>query len=189
MQMIELIKTRRTVRRFLPKKISLDILKELADCGRLAPSGTNRQPLAFHVVQKQELLDPVFSTLSWAGYIAPEGIPKEGEKPVAYIVVLVRREFMDAMARHDAGAAIENIILAAWSCGIGSCWNGSVKSKELTEILNIPEEYCIDSVVSLGYPAETPVVEDSEETIRYYRDESGIHHVPKRPLHSILYID
>src|SRR5690554_2323822 len=172
MDMIELIKTRRTVRRYLPKKISMDILKEVADCGRLAPSGANHQPLAFHIVQQEELLEPVFNTLSWAGFLAPEGDPKEGEKPTAYIVVLVRKEVKEPAARRDAGAAIENMILAAWSYGIGSCWIGAVKREELTRVLNISDEYYIDFVVALGYPAETPIVENSEETTRYYRDEN-----------------
>lgn len=167
----------------------MDILTELADCGRLAPSGTNRQPLAFHIVQKQELLEPVFRTLSWAGYIAPEGTPKEGEKPAAYMIVLVRNEFPDPIARYDAAAAIQNMILAAWSYGIGSCWIGSVKRKKLAETLHISEEYYIDSVVALGYPAETPIAEESEETTRYYKDENGVLHVPKRPLNSILFVD
>ncbi len=189
MQMIELIKTRRTIRRFKQEKISLEILTDLVDCGRLAPSASNRQPLAYHIVQKEELLEPVFRTLSWAGYIAPRGNPGEGEKPAAYIVVLVRKGYAGSSAQHDAGAAIENIILAAWSHGIGSCWLGSVKRKELTQVLNISEEYEIDSVIALGYPAESPVTEESEDDIRYYKDEDDVLHVPKRPLKSILRID
>ena len=87
MEFIELIKKRRTVRRYLPKKIDMDTLIDLVDCARLAPSGRNRQPLAFHIVQDEELLEPVFRTLSWAGFIAPEGDPKEGES-LAYIVAI-----------------------------------------------------------------------------------------------------
>lgn len=189
MEFIELIKKRRTVRRYLPKKIDMDTLIDLVDCARLAPSGRNRQPLAFHIVQDEELLEPVFRTLSWAGFIAPEGDPKEGEKPVAYIVVLTRKDYMDDLASHDAGAAIQNIILGAWSLGIGSCWLRAVKRKELAEVLDIQDEYAINSVVSLGYPAETPITEDSEQTTRYYKDKSGVLHVPKRPLKSILYVD
>jgi nitroreductase len=189
MEFIELIKKRRTVRRYLPKKIDMDTLIDLVDCARLAPSGRNRQPLAFHIVQDEELLEPVFRTLSWAGFIAPEGDPKEGEKPVAYIVVLTHKDYMDDLASHDAGAAIQNIILGAWSLGIGSCWLRAVKRKELAEVLDIQDEYAINSVVSLGYPAETPITEDSEQTTRYYKDKSGVLHVPKRPLKSILYVD
>ncbi len=190
MDMIELIKTRRSIRRYLPKKIDLDILKDLVDCGRLAPSGANRQLLVFHIIQKEELLEPVFGTLRWAGYIAPEGDPKEGEKPVAYITVMVRRDLADPKAvERDVGAAIENILLAAWSYGIGSCWINSVKRQELANILNISDEYHIESVIALGYPAEAPVIEDSEETIRYYKDEKGVLHVPKRPLKNVLFID
>jgi nitroreductase len=189
MDMLELIKSRRTIRKYRQQKIDMDILIDLVDCGRLAPSAANRQPLEYFIVQKDELLEPVFSTLSWAGYIAPEGTPREGEKPAAYIVVLLKQENDRPSAKHDAGAAIENISLAAWSYGIGSCWIGSVKRKELAQILNIPEDYVIDSVVALGYPAETSVAEEAVDSIKYYKDENQVLHVPKRPLKSILKID
>ncbi|HHY82209.1 MAG TPA: nitroreductase family protein [Clostridiales bacterium] len=189
MSIADLIKSRRTIRKYQQKKIDTEILTNLVDCARMAPSGRNRQPLEYYIVQDEQLLEPVFRTLSWAGYIAPEGDPKEGEKPAAYIVVLVRSEFADQLAKSDAGAAIENILLAAWGYGIGSCWLGSVKRKDLAQILNIPGDYNIDSVIALGYPAESPVAEDSNQSTIYYKDDKGVLHVPKRPLKSILHID
>ncbi|MGI6537478.1 MAG: nitroreductase family protein [Caldicoprobacterales bacterium] len=185
----KLIKTRRTVRRFLPDKISMDILTDLADCARLAPSASNRQPLAFHIIQKEDLLEPVFQTLSWAGYIRPRGTPREGEKPTAYIVVLYNKKFQETAIRQDAGAAIQNILLAAWSYGIGSCWIGTVNRDELAKVIKLPEDYTIGSVIALGYPAESPVIEESEQTVRYYKDENNVLHVPKKPLKSILFVD
>jgi len=189
MNITDLIKSRRTIRKFEQRKIDESILTDLVDCARLAPSGRNRQPLEYFIVRDEELLEPVFSTLSWAGYIAPEGNPKEGEKPTAYIVVLVKNEYADQLAKSDAGAAIENILLAALSYGIGSCWLGAVKRKELSDILSIPDDYAIDSVIALGYPAEAPVMEENNQSTRYYKDDKGVLHVPKRPLSSILHIN
>lgn len=189
MDMLEFIKSRRTIRRYRQQKIDQSILTELVQCARMAPSASNRQPLEYFIVQQDELLEQVFRTLSWAGYIAPEGNPREGEKPVAYIVVLMKKENDKPVAKYDAGAAIENMLLAAWSYGIGSCWLGSVKRSELAQVLSIPEDYVIDSVIALGYPAEKSVTEEAGDSIKYYKDADQVLHVPKRPLKSILHID
>lgn len=189
MDVSEFIKSRRTVRKYRQQKIDPGILTELVECARMAPSAANRQPLEYFIVQRDELLEQVFRTLSWAGYIAPEGNPREGEKPVAYIVVLMKRENDRPQAKYDAGAAIENMLLAAWSYGIGSCWLGAVNRSDLAQALSIPEDYAIDSVIALGYPAEKPVTEEAGDSIRYYKDADQVLHVPKRPLTSILHID
>ncbi|MCM8764836.1 MAG: nitroreductase family protein [Candidatus Omnitrophica bacterium] len=184
---MESIKKRRTIRRFLQKPISFDVLKELIDAARLAPSGGNLQPWEFLVIDDEKLLEPVFSTLAWAAYLGPEGRPKEGEKPVAYIIVLHNKKLKSFTPQADFGAAIENILLAAVDRGIGSCWIGSVQREKLAEILKIPVDYSIEYVIALGYPAETAIAEDAKESLKYWRDKDGVHHVPKRRLEEILH--
>ncbi|MCX7704937.1 MAG: nitroreductase family protein, partial [bacterium] len=130
METMEAIRKRRTVRRFLQKPIPFDILKELVDAARLAPSGGNLQPWEFLVIDDEKLLEPVFSTLAWAAYLGPDGTPKEGERPVAYIVVLNNRKRKSFTPQADFGAAIENILLAAIDKGIGSCWIGSIQREK-----------------------------------------------------------
>ncbi|MCM8817712.1 MAG: nitroreductase family protein [Candidatus Omnitrophica bacterium] len=66
METMEAIRKRRTIRRFLQKPIPFDILSQLVDAARLAPSGGNLQPWEFLVIDDQNLLEPVFSTLAWA---------------------------------------------------------------------------------------------------------------------------
>ena len=185
----EAIRARRTIRKYQQERIPLKVLEELVDGARLAPAATNRQPIEYLVVEDPALLEPVFGTLSWAGYIKPHGTPKEGEKPVAYIVFLVRREFDDVLAKYDIGAAAQNILLGALEYGIGGCIIGSVKRDELRKILQIPEEYVIDCVISLGYAAEKSVAEDERGSIKYYKDQDGVMHVPKRRLKDIMHIN
>ncbi|MCM8822520.1 MAG: nitroreductase family protein [Candidatus Omnitrophica bacterium] len=187
METMEAIRKRRTIRRFLQKPISFDILKELVDAARLAPSGGNLQPWEFLVIDDKNLLEPVFSTLAWAAYLGQEGKPKEGEKPVAYIAVLHNKKMKSFTPQADFGAAIENILLAAVDLGIGSCWIGSVQREKLAEILKIPADYSIEYVVALGYPAETAIAEDEKGDLKYWRDKDGIHHVPKRRLEEVLH--
>ena len=81
------------------------------------------------------------------------------------------------------------MILAALEKGIGSCWLLSVDREKLREILNIPENYKIDSVLALGYPDENPVIEDMKDSIKYWKDQAGQLHVPKRKLEDVIHFN
>lgn len=187
MSVYEIILKRRTIRRFKPESVPSDLLERLVNAGRLAPSGANLQPLEFIIVNEPEMVEKVFPTLKWAGYIAPAGNPPEGKRPPAYILVLVNTEIKSGNASVDAAAAIENMILAALDEGVGSCWLGSIDRNQLRSIFKIPPHYQIDSVLALGYPDEAPVVEDAKDSIKYWKDEHGVLHVPKRKLKDIIH--
>ncbi len=184
-----LINSRRTIRQFKQDSISLrDLLKCIKSAG-LAPSAENLQPLEYLLITDSEKVKTIFPLLKWAGYIAPNGNPEEGRRPTAYLIVLVNKSIKKTGAEHDAGAAIENFILSAWSFGIGSCWIVSVNREKLQKVFNIPDTYLIDSVIALGYPDESPVVEAATEDIKYWKDKIGVLHVPKRPIEDILQIN
>jgi nitroreductase len=187
--LIQLIKRRRTIRQFRPGELPLSLLKELVDGGRLAPSAANLQPLEFLIATDLNLRKEIFSCLRWAAYINPAGDPKPGQEPTAYIIILVNTNIREKGYEYDVGAAAQNIILGALSKGIGSCWLISINRERLREVLKIPDNYLIDSVLALGYPAEEPVIEDFKGSIKYWKDEAGVLHVPKRKLEDILHIN
>lgn len=190
MNVYEAAVKRRTIRKFLQKPIPMEILLKLLNAARLAPSAGNLQPCEYILVTDKALLESVFSTLKWARYIAPEGTPKEGERPVAYVVVLVNTKKAGEGGEIDCAAAIENMILTAWEEGIGSCWIASVDRNRLREILSIPEYCKICFVVALGYKAEEPIVEEmKDDDVKYWKDEKGVLHVPKRRLNDIAFIN
>ena len=182
MNVYDAIVSRRTIRKFRQTPIPEDVLKKMINAARLAPQASNLQPIKYIVVDDKDLLEPVFATTKWAAYIAPEGTPKPGERHVAYVVILVDLELRNSGYDTDAGAAVENLILAGVGEGIGSCWIGSVDRDRLRELLGIPERYIIHSIVALGYPAESPVAVEAKGCIKYYKDETGTLHVPNRPL-------
>lgn len=187
MDFLDIIKTRRTVRLFKQDPIDTKTLYELVECARCAPSGANHQPLEYVIINDAAQVERVFEHLAWAGYVKPKRTPPTGKKPVAYIVVLVNREICKE-APDDAAAAIENIILAAWSKGIGSCWIGSVQRQEVGALIAMPENSTIDSIVALGYPDEEPIMEDCKtDSIKYYLDNDDRLHVPKRALADIVH--
>lgn len=189
MNFYELILSRRSIRQFKSKPISKDILEKLVNTARLAPSAANRQPLEFIVVDEEEMGRKIFSCLKWAAYIAPQGDPRPGHEPVAYIVILVNTGIKERGYEYDAGAAIENIILAAWEQGVGSCWLLSVERDKIQDILKIPMTYKIDSVIALGYPDEEPIAEIMEDSVKYWKDSTGRLHVPKRKLEDIIHFN
>ncbi len=189
MSLYDLILSRRSIRQFKPEPISKGILKKLVNAARLAPSAANLQPLEFVVVDEEEIRKQLFPCLRWAAYIAPEGNPKQGHEPLAYIVVLVNLQVRDKGYEWDVGAAVENMILTAWEEGIGSCWLLSVERDNVQDILKIPKNYKIDSVLALGYPDEKPVVEEMEDSLKYWKDEQECLHVPKRKLEDIIHFN
>jgi nitroreductase len=183
----DLIITRRSIRRFQQKPISEDLLNQMINAARLAPSGANLQPLEYFIINKQDMLESVFATTRWAAYLAPNGTPKEGEKPVAYIVVLVNRNIKSNGGQHDCGASIMSMILTAWEKGVGCCWIGSIEREKLRQVLNIPSHLEIDSLLALGYPAEKPVDVKLGDSIKYWKNDEGVLQVPKRALDDITH--
>jgi len=189
MSLYEVIISRRSVRQFQPEIIPREDLERMINAARLAPSAANLQPLEFVAVENKKICEKIFPCLKWAAYIAPEGDPKIGQEPTAYIIVLVNSEVRDKGFEWDSGAGVENILLTAWEKGIGSCWLISVDKKRLREILNIPGHLKIDSVIALGYPAEKPVVEKYVDSVKYWKEKSSQFHVPKRKLQDILHFN
>lgn len=185
----DVIAGRRTIRSFKPEPVAGELLERLVNVGRLAPSAANLQPLEFVVVDETELKAEVFPCLKWAAYIAPAGDPGPGEEPAAYIVTLANTKVREKMFEYDVGAAMENMILAALAEGVGSCWLLSIDRDKLRAVLGVPEDYRVDSVLALGYPAEEPAAEVMGESCRYWKDADGRLHVPKRALASVIHFN
>lgn len=183
----ETICQRRTIRRFTNQRLPEDILLKLVDAARLAPSGANIQPCEYVIVDESTLIDAIFPCLKWAAYIAPAGDPPEKERPVAYIVVLIDLHKRKKGGEIDAAAAIENILLAAWEEGVGSCWIRSIHRKKIKKLLRIPHHLEVNSIIALGYRNEEPVVEELKDTNKYWKDNKGVLHVPKRKLEDIIH--
>ncbi|MEW5901308.1 MAG: nitroreductase family protein [Acidobacteriota bacterium] len=185
----DLILLRRTIRQFKPEPVSRQILERLVNAARLAPSSGNLQPLEFVVVDDEDVKRLVFPCLRWASYITPRGNPKPGQEPAAYIIPLINLSVREKGYEYDVGAAMENMILTAVEQGLGACWLLSIDREKIAEILNLPWGYKIDCVLALGYPAESPVMEEGQDTVKYWKDESDVLHVPKRSLKSVIHFN
>ena len=191
MGIYEIALKRRTIRRFKNIAIPYEMLEKCVNAARLAPSAGNQQPLEYIIVDDEQLLAKVFDTLEWAQIIKPAGhAPPPGHRPMAYVVVLVKNEApRKAWAKCDAGFAVENMILVALEEGVASCCFGAMAINRLSESLNISSDYTVLLVLALGYPDESPIVEEFSGSTwkRIWKDKDNVVHVPKRKLTEILH--
>ena len=184
----DLIVKNRSYRRFHQQEaVSRETLRELVDLARLSASGGNAQPLKYYLSCEPETNALIFPHLAWAGHLKGWDGPAEGERPAAYIIVLGDKEIGSSFG-YDTGIACQSILLGAVERGLGGCMIGSVKSGAVSQALNLPEGYELVLVIALGKPKEEVVIETvgASGDTKYWRDEQGIHHVPKRPLDEII---
>ena len=185
MSVYDVIKNRRSIRRFEQKPIAEEVLREFVDAARLAPSGANLQPLKFKIVNEPSLCRQVFDQTKWAGYL-PDWNPTSEEAPAAFIAVCVDTDIKNADDFCEIGAAAQNIFLTAQERGIGACWLGAINKPEISRILRIEPPIKLHTVIGLGYPAQRAETEELTDSVKYYYDENSFLHVPKRSLDDVL---
>lgn len=162
-------------------------LHELIDLARCSASAANLQPLKYAIANDPATNARIFRHLRWAAYLKEWTGPAEGERPSAYIIVLGDMHISQAIGP-DHGIAAQSILLGATEIGLGGCMIASLNREALREEFSLPEWLEILIVIALGKPAETVALETVGPggDIRYWRDEKGVHHVPKRRLEDIL---
>ncbi len=185
---LELVMRNRSYRRFdQSKRIPSATLRELVDLARQTPSGRNAQPLKYLLVSSAEVCAEVFPNLAWAGYLKNWDGPIEGERPVAYVIVLGDTTITNVFGV-DPGIAIQTLLLGAVEKGLGGCILGTIKRDELRELFKLPAQFEILYVVALGEPVEQVTIEEigADGDIKYWRDVKQGHHVPKRKLSDVI---
>lgn len=188
MSLKELVYKNRSYRRFHQnRRIPLSDLRELVDMGRMSACHANQQPLRYIISAHTEVNDKIFLHLRWAKKLPNWEGPKEGERPSAYIIILGDRKITENF-NQDYGIAAQSIMLRAAEKGLGGCMIANLDRQGLRQAMEIDERYDILLVLALGHPAETVVVDElpPDGNPDYWRDEKGVHHVPKRRLEDII---
>lgn len=183
----ELITRNRSYRRFDESvKISSEQILNWIELARLSASGRNAQPLKYGVVNTSEMCAKLFPFLGWAGYLSDWKGPEKGARPGAYIAVIKDRNI--AYNHYcDDGIAMQSILLGATEDGFGACIIGSVNKAKVGQLLRLEDEHELLWIIALGKPAERVVIDTAQNgEIKYWRDENGVHHVPKRPVEEIV---
>jgi nitroreductase len=182
-----LVEKNRSYRRYHQDyEVSRELLTGLIDLARLSPSARNAQTIKYVISNSPQRNALVFPTLAWAGYLKEWDGPGEGEKPSAYLIMLSDTRISDNYFC-DEGIAAQSILLGAVEKGLGGCIVGSVDRLKLQRSLKIPAHFKIIQVLAIGKPKEEVVIETAiDGQIKYYRDASGVHHVPKRSLDELI---
>lgn len=183
----ELLVKNRSYRRFYQDvRITMEELLEFIGMTRYCASGRNAQALKYKPVVEPDLCEKVFGTLAWAGYLKDWAGPKKGERPVAYLIQVLDTSIVENCLCDD-GIQAQTLLLAAVEEGYGGCIIKAFKNEALREILELPEHLKIMYVIALGKPKETVVLEPMKDgDIKYWRDDDGGHHVPKREVGELI---
>ena len=146
MDAIQAMKSRVSIRKYKNRPVPREVLEDIIDCGRLAPTGYNHQPWVFIVVTDQDIRNKVGEAAKYGRFIKDAG---------ACVAVFCEKDKETTL--EDACAATENIIIASQAHGLGTCWVNSYKkahSEEIKDILNCPENYELITLLAVGYPDE-----------------------------------
>ncbi|MFO7934603.1 MAG: nitroreductase family protein [Bacteroidales bacterium] len=151
MKELDYIINRRSIRKFKDQRIDNEIIKTLLEAAMYAPSAVNSQPWHFVVVDSREIMDRIMEIHPYAGMFrtASHGLVICGDEKLQH---------GDGYWVVDCGAATQNLLLAAHTLGIGSCWVGIHPRKErkdaFSRLLELPPHVQPFALVALGYPDE-----------------------------------
>ena len=184
----DLVYRNRSCRRFKEEvSLSREDLLELVELARCTGSHRNAQELRFCLVWEKEQCEKVCQLLGFAAALGPEGTPRPGQRPAAYIVVLGQSSSRDYLWA-DAGMACQSMTLGAVERGWAGCIFGSVQREKLRPVLGLgPEDPPVMLVLALGVPDEEFAIEEGTLTgSRDYWREGRVHHVPKLSLPELV---
>ena len=151
MEKLNFILDRRSIRKYTDQKIEDQVITKLITAAMYAPSAVNRQPWHFVVIDQRRMLDQIMEVHPYAGMLrtASHAIVVCGDE---------QEQHDDGYWVVDCGAATENLLLAAYSLGLGSCWVGlhprEGRKKAIAELLDLPGHVQPFALVALGYPQE-----------------------------------
>jgi nitroreductase len=176
--MIQEIRDRRSIRKYTNQAVDDQMIMQVLESGRLAPSGSNTQPWQFIVVQSDEMrqqLSDVSHNQQWM-MTAPVHIVCIGDmrsRTAEDVEVAVDEKSSSPELKQiirDTAIAIEHIVLEAESLGLSTCWIAWFVQEEIRPVLNVPEDKYIVGVLTLGYADETPKARPRktlEDMVRY----------------------
>jgi nitroreductase len=154
MDVLEALKKRRSVRSFQNRPVEKEMIIEILDTARLAPSGRNYQPVEYVVVTDQGKREKLSRLATYGRFI--------NDAPVC-IVVFSKKCDHDV---EDGSAATENILLAAYGLGLSSCWVAGYNkgyAEEVRKLLKVPDDYRLISLIPVGYSDERPEPKDKRK--------------------------
>ncbi len=159
--MLDLIKTRRSIRTFTDNVVADDLIEQILDAGRFAPSGMNNQPWRFAVIRDKNLKDMVSGLTRYSKTI-------KGADVLIAVFLDTETSYHHTKDVQAVGACIQNMLLAIHSLGLGGVWLGEIlkSEKEFKIILEAPGPFELMAVIALGYPAEPLFISSKRKELK-----------------------
>ena len=151
--LLGLLKARRSIRRYHPDPVPDEMIEQLLEAGRWAPSASNRQPWHIIVIRDEAIRQQVAENaaafvIRWA---------QVGEAPLLLVLCGdARNPVYRRFLHEDVGLAGAQIMLQAHALGLGTCWIGGLDRAALTDILRLPDHLEVVALLTVGFPAEDP---------------------------------
>ncbi len=147
---LEAIKKRQSVRSYQDKEIPEDVLQQVLEAGRLAPSASNKQCWKFIVVKDEDLRKKMVPACKNQKFV--------GEAPVVIAGCATNPDYVMTCGEHsysiDLAIALNHMSLQAAALGLGTCWIGAFYQDEVKEILGIPKGVRVVALMPVGFPKE-----------------------------------
>jgi nitroreductase len=155
MGILELIKKRRSIRKFQKKEISKEIINKLGEALIWAPSAGNLQSRKFYFVLNQKIKEELAKAALSQDFITQAFLVVVG---CADLNIKDRygRRGKELYSICDVSASIENLLLTVQAEGLGACWVGAFDEKKVSEILRLSQNLKPIALVPIGWPAESP---------------------------------
>ncbi len=147
--LLALFRTRRSIRRYQDRPVPDDLLAQMLEAARWAPSATNRQPWRFIVVCDEKLRRDV------ARYAASYFV-RWAHVAEAPLLIVLCGEAGWAYRDVDVALAGMQLMLQAHAVGLGTCWVGALEREPLMQLLKVPDDLYIVGLLTAGFPAEEP---------------------------------
>ncbi len=162
MDVMEAIKTRKSIRAFIDKPVEEEKLNKVIEAGRLAPSASNRQEWRFIIVRDPDLRQGLAS--------AARGQTFVGEAPVVIVACAETDNHVMTCGQLcypiDVAIALDHMSLAAVDFGLGGCWIGAFDEEKVKTLLGIPEEVRVVELMPIGYASDPSIREKNRLSVR-----------------------
>lgn len=187
----ELVRNNRSCRGYDETcRVTREELLQMVDCARLTASTMNIQPLKYCLGTESEQVRHVLGTARFGGALAGRKLPGDNRWPTAFLLICQDMAVNDNLElfRIDVGIVAQTILLRATEMGLGGCMMSTFRVGEVREILALPDTVTPVLLLAVGKPVEKIVLRDASagESLKYYRDETDTHYVPKRALKDLI---
>jgi len=149
---LEIIRARRSIRKFRPEAVSSELIEKILEAGRWAPSGLNNQPWRFAVITSRTTISEISKLTHYAKIV-------NASQALIPVFLDTGKSYHREKDIQAIGACLQNMLLEAHSLGLGAVWLGEIikSAAQIGELLRLPRDLELMAVIALGYPEENPL--------------------------------